>query len=453
MKKGILSLLAWSLPILLMAQNNASTQSHLAENENGIQWATGLTWEQLKEKAKQENKFIFVDAYATWCGPCKKMDMDVYTHEDVGTSMSKQFISVKVQMDQTSIDNPQVKTWYATADELKRLYSIEGYPTFLFFSPDGKLVHKAIGYRNVSGFVALVKDALTDPEKRYIKSKEKFIEGLLDYASMPDFAMMAFDKKDVELATIVAKMYKTKYLDGLSDAEAFTKENLKIIMRFAPVLINSHDRYFKLFYTQPDLADSIVSDKISRLVASGIIKKEELYDKIYKDGKPISFPRPAWNEMKKSIESKYGKQYVKKIFPDEQIAFYQLYGDWKNYAKFVNGKIKEIPPQAEGNKFGFYGDPWTLNHYAWQLFLYCDDKKFLKEGLPWVDLAIKLDTTAYNDDYYDTKANLLYRMGKIKKAIELEEIAAARSNHTDRSVAENLRKMKGGLPTWGMKNK
>ena len=35
----------------------------------GIQFETG-SWKEVLQKAKQENKLIFVDLYTTWCGPC-----------------------------------------------------------------------------------------------------------------------------------------------------------------------------------------------------------------------------------------------------------------------------------------------------------------------------------------------------------------------------------------------
>ena len=71
---------------------------------NGIRWTEGLTWEQVKQKAKQENKYIFLDCFATWCAPCKKMDLDVYTNDTVGSYFNEKFISVKVQMDKTKKD-------------------------------------------------------------------------------------------------------------------------------------------------------------------------------------------------------------------------------------------------------------------------------------------------------------------------------------------------------------
>ncbi|MEG1649602.1 MAG: thioredoxin domain-containing protein, partial [Rikenellaceae bacterium] len=38
----------------------------------------------LIEKASSDNKLIFLDCYAVWCGPCKYMDTDVFSRKDVG---------------------------------------------------------------------------------------------------------------------------------------------------------------------------------------------------------------------------------------------------------------------------------------------------------------------------------------------------------------------------------
>ncbi|MDG1903455.1 MAG: thioredoxin domain-containing protein, partial [Schleiferiaceae bacterium] len=39
--------------------------------EDGIKFEQG-NWANTLAKAKAENKIVFVDAYTTWCGPCKK---------------------------------------------------------------------------------------------------------------------------------------------------------------------------------------------------------------------------------------------------------------------------------------------------------------------------------------------------------------------------------------------
>ena len=73
-----------------MSSDRQQTSSDRQQNPetdtsyHGIKWVTGLSWEQVLTKAKTENKFIFVDCYATWCGPCKVMDKDVYPNDTVG---------------------------------------------------------------------------------------------------------------------------------------------------------------------------------------------------------------------------------------------------------------------------------------------------------------------------------------------------------------------------------
>ncbi|ULT27695.1 thioredoxin domain-containing protein [Sphingobacterium sp. E70] len=43
-----------------------------------MKFVEGLSWKQVKERAKAENKFIFVELFATWCGPCQYMSNEVF---------------------------------------------------------------------------------------------------------------------------------------------------------------------------------------------------------------------------------------------------------------------------------------------------------------------------------------------------------------------------------------
>src|SRR5262249_586043 len=90
----------------------------------GVKFEQELSWKEVLAKAKAEHRSIFVDCYATWCGPCKAMDKDVYPNLRVGGSLNGRFIAVKMQMDATLKDSEEVKGWYADAKALMNQYKI-----------------------------------------------------------------------------------------------------------------------------------------------------------------------------------------------------------------------------------------------------------------------------------------------------------------------------------------
>ncbi len=60
----------------------------LQVKSQGITFEENLSWQQAKEKAKKENKYIFVDCYATRCGPCKQMEKEVYPSDKAGNFLT-----------------------------------------------------------------------------------------------------------------------------------------------------------------------------------------------------------------------------------------------------------------------------------------------------------------------------------------------------------------------------
>src|SRR5450631_1885741 len=110
-------------PTFLRAQEDKHT---------GVIFEHSFNWKKILEQAKSENKYIFVDCFTTWCGPCKLMDKEVYTKEIVGNYFNQNFIAVKLQMDKTNTDNQQVIDWYTDAEMFQKKYGIPVYPTYLF---------------------------------------------------------------------------------------------------------------------------------------------------------------------------------------------------------------------------------------------------------------------------------------------------------------------------------
>lgn len=186
----------------------------LLDFAQGITWAEGLSWAQIKEKAKFQNKYIFVDVYATWCGPCKLMDREIYPLAKVGKVYNEKFIAVRVQADQTEKDSSFVKSWYNDAAKIIENYKVVAYPTFLFITPDGQLIHRASGRFNEEKFIGLAQDALG--VNGYTAQIESFMSGQYKNLNLRELAMAAKYAGNDSLAKVIA----TKYI-AMTDMSEF----------------------------------------------------------------------------------------------------------------------------------------------------------------------------------------------------------------------------------------
>lgn len=81
------------------------------------------------ERAKKENKFLFVDTYASWCIPCKKMKK-VFRDQEVANYFNTNYINVQINM-----DGPHGRTTYND-------YDVVFLPTMMIFDREGKIKYK-----------------------------------------------------------------------------------------------------------------------------------------------------------------------------------------------------------------------------------------------------------------------------------------------------------------------
>lgn len=112
------------------------------DTEKGIQFHKG-SWNEALQLAKTENKLIFLDIYATWCGPCKRLKSRTFSNEEVGNLYNQTFINV-------ALDGEK-----GEGLELVRKYKVRGYPTLLFIDANGNVVAGTAGYHSPSEFITL----------------------------------------------------------------------------------------------------------------------------------------------------------------------------------------------------------------------------------------------------------------------------------------------------------
>lgn len=406
MKKALF--LLFLLPLFAIAQ------------DKGIHFEHGLSWKEIQAKAKAENKYIFIDCFTTWCGPCKYMTANIFPQQEVGDFFNSKFINVKLQMDVTEGDNEEVKKWYEDAKAIGEQYSVRAYPTFLFFAPDGKIVHRMVGGGEAEAFIARSKEAL-DPTKQYYVQLAKYEQGNKDEAFLRSFALTALNAYDSKTAQAVSK----EYFDTQKDL--FTKDNLEMLAKFTRT---SKDKGFAIFLNESAKANKILGKGKAEGIVGGIVSNEEIYPKVFKKDAGV----PDWAALQSELAAKYPK-LADELIAKSKVIYYANKKDAENSVNSIVAYMK---------KYGDKASPMDLNQFAWTIFESCKDMKCVEEALEWSKRSF-----AENQDpnFMDTYANLLYKLGRKDEAIAVQEKAVSLAKDK-KPLEETLNKMKKGEKTW-----
>ncbi|HJW29435.1 MAG TPA: DUF255 domain-containing protein, partial [Saprospiraceae bacterium] len=118
----------------------------------GIEFFHG-TWGEALAKAKAEDRIIFVDAFAKWCGPCKMMAANTFTNPEVGDFFNSHFIPMKIDMEEEM------------GLKLRDKYPVSAYPTLFFIDEDGEVVQKSVGAKSPADILALAQLVLDKYDK------------------------------------------------------------------------------------------------------------------------------------------------------------------------------------------------------------------------------------------------------------------------------------------------
>lgn len=120
-----------------------------------IKW---MTMNEALAAQKKQPKKIFMDAYTTWCGPCKLLDRNTFTNEDVIKYINKHYYPVKFNAEGTeevkyrehTFTNPDYdpeRKGRNSTHQFARAMKITGYPSLIFFDEKGDLIGPIPGYR------------------------------------------------------------------------------------------------------------------------------------------------------------------------------------------------------------------------------------------------------------------------------------------------------------------
>jgi thioredoxin 1 len=140
-------LLITGMFFFILASANADVKETETKKEKGIEFHQG-SWSEALKKAQQEKRPIFLDVYATWCGPCKLLKARTFPNNEVGEFYNANFINVAVDGEK------------GEGLELARKYKVKGYPTLLFIDSEGNIIAQTAGYRNPKQFIQIGKQVI-----------------------------------------------------------------------------------------------------------------------------------------------------------------------------------------------------------------------------------------------------------------------------------------------------
>lgn len=118
-------------------------------------WTTDL--EKAFEKAKAEKKSVLVEFTGSdWCPPCIAMRKNVFTKSEFVDAASKKFILVELDFPNGDAAVKEKNEPYA------KKYKIEGFPTVILFTPEGKEFSRfyASEYPKIDVFLKHLDEAL-----------------------------------------------------------------------------------------------------------------------------------------------------------------------------------------------------------------------------------------------------------------------------------------------------
>lgn len=378
------------------------TLSYGVVQAQGIKFETG-DWDTIKSKAKAANKLIFVDAYTTWCGPCKLMDKYTFTDEKLADFHDTNFISYKIDAEKG--DGPA----------FAKQYKITSYPNLLFIDGDGRLVIRKSGALDTDGMLELGNKALST-HKEAAMMVSKYNKG----NRTPEFILkyLTFLKNREQPTEEIASWYFAM----IEQAQWMSKENQELANQH---IRNPYNPVFEYIF------DTWLEKKEAGKLYVDVYV-------IYREYIRNGTANKTWNDEKakqllahanKRLDPKTADylNYIEKRFAA------RAKKDWENYIKhtiaFVN---KHYPTNYV-----------ALNNYAWGFYTNeaITDKKALNEAIRWVNIPLEKDKkNPYYFYYLDTKAALLYKLGRKKEALKLtnETLNAAKKVGADPSETLKL---------------
>jgi thioredoxin-related protein len=370
-----------------------------------IAFAQGIKFEDTNfatvlAKAKKENKLVFIDAYASWCGPCKLMVKNIFPLKTVGDYYNSHFVSAKIDMEK------------GEGIDLAKKYNVKAFPTYLFVDGNGEVVHRTLGYVEENDFIQFAKDA-GDPNKRLNTLKQNFENGEKDPEFLKSLAGLTLYSDPEFSGRVLDRYFKSK--------PSLDQEDVQMLLTGTQ---STESPLYKIF--QERKADIIK------------IFPEDKYEKFDKNIKLNTVVKKAYNADTKTWNDSYFLAETQKFLSKDEAE--KILTRAKSSRALKNKDIAAYEKLSlELYKDTSKASSEELNSLAWNFFENVNTKSSLEKAVTWAQESVKKDQNYANTD---TLANLYNKIGDKKNAKLWAEksIELAKSTGQDSSDTEKLLK-------------
>lgn len=352
-------------------------------------------------KAKKENKLIFLDAYTDWCAPCKLMAKKIFPLKTVGDYYNSRFINAKIDMEK------------GEGKYLAKKYYIVKYPTYLFISGDGKVVHRTDGYVEEKDFIQFAADAEKknsegESNSKFINMKKKFESGEKD----PEFLLNLAD-----LAISEDRELYQKVLERYFSAKT-TLSTLDIFKLFGAVRDVDSPLLNKLFQDNKEAIAKILTPEGYEMIDEQIRVRDILKTAYERNTKKLN-EKSFLMEAQKFYPADKSERLLKKV----KAKFALDNNDKTTYEKITLDLYKDYTNASSSE----------IESAAMEFLKNVDTKSSLETAIKWAQEAVKRNE---NPVMTEVLAKLHKKIGDVKNAKIWEQKTIELSEALDNNTGE-----------------
>ncbi|MDR6459613.1 thiol-disulfide isomerase/thioredoxin [Chryseobacterium vietnamense] len=365
-----------------------------------------LPFKDIIAKAKKEKKLVFIDAYASWCGPCKMMEKNVFTQKAVSDYYNTNFINARFDMEK------------GEGRDIASKFGVRSYPTYLFLNGEGELVSRNTGYLEESLFVAMAQD-INSPGNKKGSLKDRFAGGEKD----PEF-LINIMKLNANSDYEFAKKASERYFQNKKKTEELTKDEIGFLLYFVK---SSEDINYPVFASRKaEIIKFLPEETYNEFDAQlklGKIVEQSIDDK----NKKIND-----DHFMKAAEPLVGKEAAVKKLNQTKLSYYEQNSNFPEYEKAALDYYK--------NSDAF--DPNELLRAAWIFADHVKTPSSLKKATEWAEKSVMRSETSENTYILAKLYHLTGNKEMAKNYAEMARNMAVQGNKDSQLADELLKQIK-----------